>query len=252
LRIAVLVKQALDETEMKSDEQGRPRLEGTPGKVSTFDKNAIEEGLKLKGTQGEVVVFTVGGPDAKKSMKEALAMGADRGVLIDDPSSKDDSLRTAEVLAAAVKKAGGFDLVLAAEGSSDTYSGFVGPMVGETLGLPYVGYARKVEAGLGSLKVERALEDSVEEVEARTPCVVSVVSEINEPRYPTLIQIMQASKKPVEEARGEELVPPGKRGRPRVVSMSVQSSNRKHVMIEGGPDEAAAKLVEVLKKDGVL
>jgi electron transfer flavoprotein beta subunit len=79
-----------------------------------------------------------------------------------------------------------------------------------------------------------------------------VVSEINEPRYPTLIQIMQASKKPIEELDGEEISPPGSVSRVEVVSMWSQPSTRKHVMIEGSPDEAAAKLVEALSKEGVL
>ena len=253
MKLAVCVKHAVDETELKVDPSGAPRIEGAVAKMSTFDKNAVEEALRLKAAQGgEVVVFTVGGQDAKKSMKEALAMGADRGVLVVDQRSATDTLRTAEVLAAAIQKAGPFDLVVCSEGSSDTYTGQVPPMVAELLGLPYAGYARKLEVGAQAAKVERSLEDSVETVEAPTPLVVSVVSEINEPRYPTLIQIMQASKKPIEELQGEQIVPPSPRKGPSLVSMSVQASARKHIMIEGSPDEAAAKLVEALEKEGVL
>ena len=252
MKIAVCVKHAVDETELKIDSGGRPVLAGAVSKMSAFDKNAVEEGLRLKAAhQGEVVVFTVGPAESKKTMKEALAMGADRGVLIAADPTAIDSARTAGLLSAAVKKAGPFDLVLCSEGSSDTYSGLVPPMLGELLGGAFVSYAKKIEASGQSLRIERSLEDSVEVVEAPLPLVVSVVSEINEPRYPTLIQIMQAGKKPLEELNGEQLLPPGA-PRGAVASMTAQQSSRKHVMLDGTPDEAAAKLVDALTKEGVL
>ncbi len=253
MRFAVCVKHAIDETELRIDSSGKPQLDGAAGKMSTFDKNAVEEALRLRSAKsGEVVAFTVGGPDARKTLKEALAMGADRGVIVSADLLATDTLRTAELLAAAIEKTGPFDVVMCSEGSSDTYDGQVPPMLGELLGLPYAGYARKIEVDGGSAKVERSLEDTVEVVETSLPIVASVVSEINEPRYPTLIQIMQSSKKPIEELNGEQLVKSGTRKQASVVSMAAQSSSRKHVMIEGSPDEAAAKLVEALMKEGVL
>jgi electron transfer flavoprotein beta subunit len=252
VKIAVCVKHAVDETELKLDQSGKPLLQGAAGKMSTFDKNAVEEGLRLKATHsGEVVIFMVGTADSKKTLKEALAMGADRGVLVIADPITIDTYRTAELLSAAIKP-GGFDVVLCSEGSSDTYSGQVPPMLGELLGLPYVGFARKMEVKGQSAIIERSLEDSVEVVEAPLPLVTSVVSEINEPRYPTLIQIMQASKKQLEELTGDKLSPPGSHRQATVTSMSSQPSIRKHVVMEGTPDEAATKLVEALTKEGVL
>ena len=185
MKIAVCVKHAVDETELKVDAGGNPQLKGAATRMSTFDKNAVEEALRLKAAhQGEVVIVTVGTPEAKKTMKEALAMGADRGVLVSADPMAIDTRRTAELLAAALKKGGPYDVVLCSEGSSDMYSGLVPPMVGELLDLPYVGYARRIEVSGQAAKVERALEDSVEVVEAPTPLVASVVSEINEPGTP--------------------------------------------------------------------
>ena len=178
-------------------------------------------------------------------------MGAVWGVLVAADPAAIDASRTAGLLSAAIKKAGPFDLVLCSEGSSDTYSGLVPPMLGELLGGAFVSYARKIEASGRALRVERSLEDSVEVVEAPLPLVVSVVSEINEPRYPTLIQIMQAGKKPLEELNGEQLLPPGD-PRGEVASMAAQQSSRRHVMLDGTPAEAAAKLVDALTKEGVL
>ena len=253
MKIAVCVKHAVDETELKLDPSGKPVLAGAAGKMSAFDKNAVEEGLRLKAKhQGEVAIFMVGGPEAKKTLKEALAMGADRGVLVAADSTALDSFRTAEILAAAIKRSGPYDLIICSEGSSDTYSGQVPPMLGELLEVPFVGYARKIDVSGRTAKVERSLEDSLETVEAPIPFSVSVVSEINEPRYPTLIQIMQASKKPIEELKGDEVAPPAGRAAATVGSMSSQPSTRKHVMFDGTPEEAAAKLVDALVKEGVL
>lgn len=253
MKIAVCVKHAIDEAELKIDPSGSPQLAGAAGKMSAFDKNAVEEGMRMKAaSSGEVVVFMVGTADAKKTLKEALAMGADKGVLISADPLATDTLRTAELLAAAIKKWGPFDAVLCSEGSSDTYTGQVPPMLAVFLETGFAGYARKIEMKGATATIERSLEDSVEAVEVQVPFVASVVSEINEPRYPTLIQIMQASKKPVEEAKAEELSPPGDYKQSVVASMSAQGSTRKHVMIEGSPDEAAAKLLEALTKEGVL
>lgn len=253
MRVAVCVKHAVDETELKIDSGGKPLLSGATSRMSTFDKNAVEEGLRLKAAhQGEVVIFTVGPSDSKKTMKEALAMGADKGVLVTADTTSIDTMRTASLLAAAIKKAGPFDVVLCSEGSSDTYSGQVPPMLGEMLGAAFTGYARKLEVNGQTARAERSLEDSLEVVEAPLPVVASVVSEINEPRYPTLIQIMQAGKKPLEELNGDQLQPAGAYRQASVVSMSAQQSARKHVMIEGSPDEAAAKLVDALIREGVL
>lgn len=252
MKIAVCVKHAVDETELKTGSDGRPVLDGAAYKMSVFDKNAVEEALRLKAAHtGEVVAFTLGSPDARKTLKEALAMGVDRGVIVVAGQPALDTYRTAWLLSAAIRKTGQFDVVVCSEGSSDTYSGQVPPMMSEILGVPYVGYARKVEIVGQTAKAERLLEDSVEEVEAPVPLVVSVVSEINEPRYPTLIQIMQASKKQVDEMTESQL---GFEGRARVAvgGMAVQTTARKRVVIGGGPEEAAAKLVESLVKEGVL
>jgi electron transfer flavoprotein beta subunit len=253
MKIAVCVKHAIDETELKIDSGGRPLLTGAVSRMSTFDKNAVEEGLRQRAAhQGEVMIFTVGPPDSRKTMKEALAMGADKGVLVTADTGSIDTVRTAALLAAAIKKAGPFDIVICSEGSSDAYSGQVPPMLGELMGTASVSYARKIEVSGQTAKVERSLEDSIELVEAPLPLTVSVVSEINEPRYPTLIQIMQAGKKPIEELSGDQLLPSGEYRQASVASMSAQQSSRKHVMIEGTPDEAATKLVDALTREGVL
>jgi electron transfer flavoprotein beta subunit len=125
-------------------------------------------------------------------------------------------------------------------------------MIGELLGAPYFGYTRKIEVTGQSAKVERALEDSIDVMEAPLPFVASVVSEINEPRYPTLIQIMQAGKKPMEELAPDSLLPGSKPSPTLVTSMKAQAMTRKKVVFEGSPEETAKKLLDSLAGEGVL
>ncbi len=254
MRVAVCVKHAIDETELRTDPSGKPLLEGAATKMSTFDKNAVEEAVRIRSAHGgEVVVFTVGAADARKTIKEALAMGADKAFHVIAELGTMDSLGTARTLATVIGRAGSFDVVICAEGSSDSYTGQVPPMLGELLSLPYVGYARKIEIAGGAAKVEQSLEESLRLVECSVPFVVSVVSEINEPRYPTLIQIMQAGKKPVEEVSLQTLGSVGlSGGNVGIVSMSAQAMNRKHVVFEGAPEEAAKKLIDALASEGVV
>jgi len=253
MKFAVCVKHAVDESELRIDSEGKPQLDGAQAKMGTFDKNAVEEALRLRsGLGGEVIAITVGKTEAKKSLKEALAMGADRGVHVLTDLGVLDPSKTSELLAGAIAKTGPYDLVICSEGSSDTYTGLVPPMLAERLGVPYIGYVRKLEVTEQSVKAERSLEESLESIESPLASVVSVVSEINEPRYPTLIQIMQASKKPVEEIQPEQMALAGPHMPTSVLSMMAQSSKRKRIIIEGTPSEAAEKLLAALEKEGVL
>ena len=254
MKIVVCVKHAIDESELKVDGQGRPQLQGAQTKMSTFDRNAVEEAVRVKESKGGTVdILTMGDPDARKSIKESLAMGADAGHLIASSPSENDTLTTSYYLARAIQKIGNVDLVLCSEGSSDTYHGYVGAMVAEWLSLPFIGYARKIEVGDGKIRCDEALEDRVEVCEASLPAVVSVVSEINEPRYPTLLQIMQASKKPIEELRADSLK--GENAPVRLVEISdvtVQAVSRRRMIFEDPPEESARKLIAELIREGVL
>jgi electron transfer flavoprotein beta subunit len=253
MNVAVCVKHAIDEGELRSDSSGSPLLQGAMAKMSTFDRNSVEEAVRIKETKGgSVTVFSLGSSDSKKSLKEALAMGCDRAVAISSAPDL-DTLATSYYLSRALQNSGGFDIVFLSEGASDTYDGLVGPMVAKWLDLPFVGYARKVEVGEGKIRADVTLDEKSEEVEAALPVVVSVVSEVNTPRYPTLLQIMQASKKPMEELAADSL----RDGRApqaavKVLQVAAQPVNRKRVVFEGPPEESAQKLLDALRKEGVI
>jgi electron transfer flavoprotein beta subunit len=254
LNIIVCVKQAVDESELKFDVSKEGNLQDVPTKLSTFDKNAVEEGLRIKEKRGGTVcIVSLGRQESRKAIKDALAMGADRGYLIMAETNNDDALSTSYLLSRFIGKIGGFDLILCSEGSSDIYSGSVPPMIAEWLNLPYLAYVKRLTIDGNGITGEEALEEQVEMATAQLPCIASVVSEINEPRYPTLLQIMQASKKPIEEMSADGLREENSPNAIVQVSrITPLSMNRKGVIFEGSPEECAEKLIESLKKDGVL
>ncbi len=253
MNVAVFVKSAIDEAELKSDASGHPVLQGSPTRMSVFDRNAVEEAVRQKESKGgTVTVITLGSSESRKAIKEALAMGADKALLVLVEQTP-DAIGTSYLLAKCVSRVGGVDLVICSEGASDTYQGQVGAMVAEFLGLPFLPYARKVEAEAGRIRCEQSLEGGVAVSEAGLPAVISVVSEANEPRYPTLLQVMQASKKPVEEValsslKGTDYPETGV----QVLEVTAQPMNRKRVIFETAPEDAARKLVDALRQEGVV
>ena len=150
-------------------------------------------------------------------MRTALAMGAAKGVLVSDPALQgSDALTTAKVLAAAVSKLGGADLIIAATESSDGYTGTVPEQLAEVLGLPSVTFAKKVVVDGGTLKVDRQTEEGYDEVTCPLPALISVTAGVVEPRYPSFKGIMAAKSKPIDTVTAADLgVTPGRLGRRR-------------------------------------
>lgn len=256
MNIAVCVKSAVDEAELGADPSGHPRLRGAATKINAFDRNAVEEALRQRerdANGGTVTVVTLGAADARKAVREALAMGGDKAILV-LADVVPDALGTAWGIAKCISDLGGVDLVVCSEGASDTYQGQVGAMVAEFLDMPFLPYAKKVEAGGGKVRCEASSEGGgVRVSEAALPAVVSVVPETNVPRYPTLLQLMHAAKKPVEEVqfssiKGPEYPETGI----EVLEVTAQPANRKRVLFDGPPEEAARKLVDALRQEGVL
>ena len=236
-----------------------PVLEAVPFKVGDLEKNALEAALQLRDAAGGgrvvAVVAAQGDRKIKETMKEALAIGADEAVIVTDPGLDGaDQAGVAAVLAAALTKSGPFELILFGEGSSDGYSGQVPGRVAELLGLPEIGYARKLEPGGAGLRAERSMGEVVEVLEAALPAVATVVSEINEPRIPSLMHIMKAGKKPVAELGLTDLdlaaaaLAPGR----EVLSNLAEEQARKRVMLDGDPAAQAQALVDALVAEGVL
>src|SRR5689334_24067509 len=196
MKIAVCVKH-VPEGSSKID-PGTKRLDRSgEGALNHFDANAVEEALRLKGdSDSEVVVVSLGPEKAADSLRKALAMGADRAVLVTDPAAAgSDLVATSRLLAAALEKEGA-DLVLFGQQASDADGAVLWAAVAERLRRPVVSQAAELTVDGGSLRVKRQTEFGYDVIEAPLPAVVAVSDAINEPRYPSLKGIMGAKKKP--------------------------------------------------------
>ena len=260
VKIIVLVKQVFQTADLKVDRSTKTIVtQGVPRVISEADKNAVEEAVRIKEKDGgHVAAITLGPPEAKEALREALAMGADEGYLLTDRVFEgSDAHATANVLAAAVTKILEYDLILCGAYSEDLYSFQVGSRLAEICNLPQITYAAKLTLTGGGLVAERDLESERQVVEAKLPCLVTVVREINEPRLPTLMAIMAASKKPMHTWNAADLSlaaeEAGFNGSLiEVLRSTVSAGERKRITLQGEPQEIASKLVKTLAEEGVL
>jgi len=201
VKLAVCIKRTPDtETRIKIAGDGKRIDEaGVKFVLNTYDEYAVEEALQLKerAGSGEVVVVTVGTEASQETIRTALAMGADRGVLLKVDGASIDPLPVAKALADELR-GGEYDVVLFGKLAIDDYSHATGPMVAELLGVPCVSAVAKLEIADGKGTAEREIEGGVEVVEFSLPAVITADKGLNEPRYPALRGIMMAKKKPLD------------------------------------------------------
>src|SRR6266540_1361811 len=246
MKIAVCIKRVPDsETRVKIASDGKSLDEaGVKFILNPYDEFAVEEALrrKEKAGAGEVVVVAVGPAAAQETIRTALAMGADRGVLLQSDRVPVDGLEVAKVLAAELKGAG-FDLILFGKMAIDDYNHQVGPMVAELLELPCVTTVTHLEIAGGKGTAEREIEGGVEVVEFPLPAVLTTDKGLNEPRYPALKGIMAAKKKPLE-------VKPASLGTGGVEILAMlPPPERKEGKIVGEGAAAVPELVRLLREE---
>jgi electron transfer flavoprotein beta subunit len=258
----VCVKICVDPAELRADpESGLPRLERVPWRISTFDENALEEAVRLKEVHGGVVqvlsLVSVAPPE--ELVLTMLAMGADAVYLVHDPSAADaDSLATATILSAALKKLSDWSLVLCGEGSLDQYNRQLGPRIAEAMSIPSLTQVTRVEVTNRTIVAHRSLENRTEIAEGKFPAVLTVGQEINKPRYPSVLQIRGASTKPTVEWRLTDLGFPrdataAGMSAVRTVRVFSRPTFRKRIPVEGeNPREIARHLARALFEEGVL
>ena len=226
-------------------------LDKAAWKVGQYDLNAVEAGAQLaKASGGKLTVLTAGGPEAENSKmkKSILSRGPEENYVYSSPSMAGaDAAATARALCQAVKKMEGWDLVLCGEGSSDLYSQQVGIQLGERLGLPTLnGVSRIKEAGEGKILVERSLEDQVEVIQVCLPAVLSVTSDINVPRVPTMKEILAAGKKPTTVWKDGDITA----CEPAVETVSIlapEEAERRCLVVEGDDGDTIEKFCQLIK-----
>jgi len=256
MEIIVFVKRVPDtESKIRVNPETRSVVEeGLNFIISPFDEFALEEALRLREAKtGKVTVLSVGPDEASVILKKCLAMGADEAVLVkDDARETYDGLRTAKLIAAAVKaRFPKPDLLLFGKQSVGADNAQVPAMVAELLGLPQANVAVKLEIEGSKAVVRREIEGAAEKVELALPAVVSAQKGLNEPRYETLKGIMAAKKKVIPVVTPAELGFAGDALGPRVeiVKIETPAARQAGKIVPGAPEEAARTLVGLLRSE---
>jgi electron transfer flavoprotein beta subunit len=200
MNIVVLLKQTFHTEEKIHIENNQIVEDGAEFVINPYDEYAVEEAVKIKEEHGgEVTVITLGPARAESALRTALAMGADKAMLIDSESLgfDADEYTASLILASAVKKLP-FDLILCGNMAVDGGSAQLGPRTAEQLGIPHITTITKLELQNGKVVVERDAEGDTEIVESMCPILLTTQQGLNEPRYPSMPGIMKAKKKPLE------------------------------------------------------
>ncbi len=260
MSLVVLLKDIPDLNEIEADPSSNElNTKGVKRRISDLDLRALEAALKLKeGLGGNVVTITVGNEDSKTVLLQALAMGADESILVQTPELVEvDCLTTSKVIEACIRKIGDFRIIIAGEMSLDGLNSQVGPRIAELLDIPQVTYVKNIEASETLVKAIRDLEDGEEVVEADFPVLLTVLREINEPRIPSLMNIMRARKKPMLDWSLGELGISGDKlsdlSKVSTTSIEVPLVERKNIIIEADSvEEMVMILVHHLREEGIL
>ena len=229
--------------------------------LNPLDKNAMEAALQLKEQQvAHITVVSMGPPEAGNIVKECLALGADRGILLSDPAfGGADAFATASTLAKGIEKSGPYDLILCGMASSDGSTEWVGPEIATFLDLPVVTLVKEiVDCDGATWQVKASVENGYRLMQVRLPAVLTVTRELNSPRTLSFSGIIKARKKEISLMDKNQLGVPeellGLKGSPTIVTeLNPQAENKRQVQILAGTlDEKAEMLVQKLVEAGVL
>jgi len=245
MKVLVAVKRVVD-----YNVKVRPKADGTGVEVANvkmsmnpFDEIGVEEAIRLKeaGTATEVVAVSMGVSQCQETIRTALAMGADRGILVETDAEL-QPLAVAKLLKAIVERESPGMVILGKQAIDDD-ANQTGQMLAALLGWPQATYACKVEPADGGLKVEREVDGGIQSVSVNLPAVVTADLRLNEPRYVKLPNIMKAKKKPLDKLTPQEL---GVDASPRLrLLKAVEPASRK----AGIRLASAAELVEKLRNE---
>jgi electron transfer flavoprotein beta subunit len=248
MKVLVPVKRVIDynvKVRVKADQSGVD-LANVKMSMNPFDEIAVEEAVRLKekGKASEVVVVSIGPAQASETIRTALAMGADRGILVKHDTAV-EPLAVAKILKALVE-AEQPQLVITGKQAIDDDANQVGQMLAALLGWPQGTFAHSLELGDANAKITREIDGGLQTVEVKLPAVMTTDLRLNEPRYASLPNIMKAKKKPIEEKA------PGDFGvdvTPRFKVLKVTEPAKRAA---GTKVASVAELLDKLKADGVI
>lgn len=248
-----------DEVSMDPQTQTLIR-EGIPSVINPLDKHAIEAALSIRDVHGgEVVLLSMAPPSATSTLREGLAMGADRAVLLSDRIfAGSDTLATAHVLGAGCRWLGDIDLIVCGNMSIDGSTAQVGSQLAELLDLPNVMHVIDLDLrDDGSMVVTRKIEHGFARLAGALPLVISVRKELNKPRYTSFTGILAAESKEIKVLSNEELkIPPaviGIEGSPtKMAGIELRRFERRGERLDGSVDEIVESLVERIYQYGII
>jgi len=229
------------------------------------DMNALEAALKIKDETGcKVIVVTMGPPPAAGMLREALAMGADEAVLVSAREfGGSDTYATSQVLAAAIDTIGveNDDIVICGRQAIDGDTAQVGPQIGEKLGLPQITYAADIKMEGKTVTVQRMLEDGYMTIKTQTPCLITCIKELNEPRYMSVGGVFEAYSKPLttmgyDALKDHALIDAttiGLKGSPTNIFKSFTPPQKgAGMMLEGADKATCEELAGILAKKHII
>jgi len=261
LNIVVCIKQTPDSAAKIAVENGKVTWDAALV-LNPWDEYAAEEAIRLKEKHGgKVTALSVGPESAKEALKTCVAMGCDEAILLSDPAFEgSDALATSYILALAIQKIGAVDLVLCGKQAIDGDTGLVPMALARRLGWAPISFTMQLEVdpAAGMLKATRLLEQGKQMITARLPAVIGTVKELNEPRYPSFMGIRKASKANIPTwgvaEIGAEIGKVGAAGSATKWPAIYPPPAREGAveLLDGSPEEAAAKLADRLIADKVI
>jgi electron transfer flavoprotein beta subunit len=252
MNILVCLKQTFDTEERIVIEDGQISEEGVEFVINPYDEYAVEEAIKLKEEHGgEVTVITIGPDRAEQALRTAMAMGADKGIIVDDEDLESaDEFTIAKVLAAVIKNLD-YDIILGGYMAVDDGSAQVGPRLAELLDIPHISTITKLTIDGDTVEVEKDVEGDVEYIQSKLPILVTAQQGLNEPRYPSLPGIMKAKKKPLERLDIDDLDLDEDEVAAKTETLEVFLPPEKEAgkVLEGDLEDQVKELVDLLRNE---
>ncbi len=261
MKIVACIKQVPEISEVMIDSKTHTLIrEGVPSIVNPFDENAVEEGLRIKEKcSGELIVITMGPPQAEEALRKCLAMGADEAILISDKTfAGSDTLATAYTLSLVIKQLKP-DLIICGKQAIDGDTAQVGPELAEQLGMPQITYVKKVEISEDEKKIilHRETDDGYEIIQCKLPVLITVLKILNEPRYPSIRGILTTKKKEVRVMKAGDLKANstmlGADGSPtQVINIFTPQQHQKGKLVKLEYKDASKEILNFLQQEKII
>lgn len=252
MNILVCLKQTFDTEERIVIEDGQISEDGVEFVINPYDEYAVEEAIRLRDEHGgEVTVITIGPDRAEQALRTAMAMGADKGIIVEDEDLESaDEYSIAKILAAVIEDLD-YDIILGGYMAVDDGSAQVGPRLAELLEIPHISTITKLTVDGETVEVEKDVEGDTEYIQSKLPILVTAQQGLNDPRYPSLPGIMKAKKKPLEQMDLDDLDvdEDDLEGKTETLEVFLPPEKGAGKVLEGEVEDQVKELVQLLRNE---